>query len=207
MKTRFLIVLVLIAINISSCVKRSKIKDLLIFSNLDSMQYIIIEMDTLLYKLPKANTSSQLRYYEINMKNELIINNEFINKLEDLSINDFNDKIFDNLRLSEKQRLKYDILYLYKNHISQGLQSQYCWQFEYYYYDDPSCDYCDRCIINIYNQNDTSNKFFRYMHKILDVKKNLVLYTINDTVRNYPFNPPDFPQIINPYDTLDKTKK
>jgi hypothetical protein len=202
-KFRFLIFVGFImgSLLVSCGLRNTDYKDHLKFSNIDSVQTVIKEMDILLHKLP-LSPEFKLKHYHIRKDGSLIINGEIINSIKNLSIDDFRkNHIFSELPDIEKIKLLENILYLYKNDIKDAKQSECFWQFGYLYKSNYLDEYYSyRTIIAVYNPTDTSNAFFKYQYQIIDRERDLILYKSNIYTR---YNPPDYEKIKNPYDSLD----
>lgn len=170
----------------------------MIFSNVDSVKIAIKELDTILHKLPKAE-GYKLKYYSIE-DNFLIINNIKVNSIESLSSDDFKIPEFSNyLSELEREKLCNNISFLYKNNISDAMQGESFWQFEYYYKTHLSSDLATyRMIIAVYKPTDISNSHFKWSYKILDSQNELVLYKDITENKNLNESPP-YPPRINPY--------
>ncbi len=176
----------------------NKPRNQMFFSNIDSVQVAIKELDTILYKLPKAE-GYKLRYYQVK-GNVLVLNNIRINSIVNLSPNDFKiPEISNYLSEQEKMKLCDNIIFLHKNKISNAMQGESFWQFRYYYKSHLSSDYATyRMIIAVYNPIDTSSAYFKWSNEILDSQNELVLYKDITENKNLNESPP-YPPRINPY--------
>jgi hypothetical protein len=176
-------------------------RDHLTFNYIDSVQNAIIEMDTLLHKLPK-NHRGKLKYYNIDEDNKLTINGIYIGLINKISSSDFaRPSIFDDFTIKEKGMLYSNIKYLYENHITEAYEGECFWQFKYSYRSYSGGNVSSyRVVIAIYDTSNTYNAYFRYAYEIMDRKKNLVLYRF---IPNKEFSKaPDYQQIHSPYSKI-----
>ncbi len=200
MKNKYILftIIGLITIVFYAC-NNNKSKNHLSFSNFDSVQVAIKELDTILHKLPKTE-GYKLKHYHIKEDGSLIINKIKINSLNSLSIEDLNiPEISNYLTELEKRKMLYNILYLHKNNISDAIQGESIWQFNYLYHTRTTSDYAThRMVIVVYNPIDTSNAYFRWSKEILDSQYELVLYKDITEYKDLNESPP-YPPRINPY--------
>lgn len=147
---------------------------------------VIGSMDTLINLLPKANTISGSKYYEINPKNEFVVNSVKLGRWDALHpLKIYNSHLFDKFSHSEALLFFHNVEFLLQHHVHGGYHQFMLWQCFYDYYFDNILWNNKYSVVRVYSASDTCGKIFRFTFDIIDRDSILILIVDSDSCRRH----------------------